>query len=238
MDDMKILAIIPARGGSKGIKNKNLATLGGRPLIAYTISAAHESGSLDRTIVTTDSAEIAEASRSLGAEVPFLRPAELAQDNTPGIDPILHALQWLEEQQGYRPDFVICLQPTSPFRTADDIDVAAKLGCKHSCSVIGLVGAKQHPYWMKQITRDGLLKDFIETDERFTRRQDLPPVFMINGAIYVARRKTLLERKSFYAEHTRPHIMPPERSLDIDTPWDLCLANLVMRDKNRAPKPV
>ena len=229
MDILKVLAIIPARGGSKGIKNKNLALLAGKPLITYTINAAKAAAGLDRILVSTDDPAIADAARAAGAEVPFLRPAELARDETPGIEPILHAIRWLEDHEKYQPDYVMCLQPTSPFRTAADIDAAISLAHNGSDAVIGVSPVEQHPYWMKQLNADHTLKEFIKVDSHYARRQDLPQVYIINGAMYLTRRESLLVNKNFYPVHTTAYVMPRERSLDIDTAWDLHLADLIMR---------
>ncbi|CAA7603172.1 3-deoxy-manno-octulosonate cytidylyltransferase [Acididesulfobacillus acetoxydans] len=131
MAQTRILGIIPARGGSKGIPRKNIRLLGGKPLLAWTIEAALEAGCLDRLILTTEDEEIAAVGRKYGCEVPFLRPAELAQDSTPGIEPVLHALRWLAEREGYRPDYVLLLQPTSPLRRAEQIrECAARMLAK------------------------------------------------------------------------------------------------------------
>lgn len=226
-----VLGIVPARAGSKSIPRKNIAIVAGKPLIAHTIQAALDAKHIDRVIVSTDSQEIAEVARSFGAEVPFLRPPELAQDNTPGIEPILHAVRWLNDNDDYHPDYVMVLQPTSPLRTAEDIKAAVQLAQKHQAdSVVSVCPAHQHPYWMKRITDDGRLVDFLSLNTDYTRRQDLPPVYALNGAIYLVRCEVLLEHKTFHTDHTYAYVMPPERSLDIDTPWNLYLADLILRE--------
>jgi len=226
------LAIIPARGGSRGIPDKNIAPLGGRPLLAWTIAAARTAGSVSRTVVTTDSPRIAAVAEVQGAEVPFLRPAELATDETPGVLPIVHALEWLDAHEGYRPEWVLCLQPTSPFRTAQDIDAAGALAeAQRADAVVSVSAAAQHPLWMKQVLPGGRLADYLTSPAPATRRQDLPPVYALNGALYLARREMLLRTQSWYTERTYAYIMPPERSLDVDTPWDLYLADLLMKDR-------
>lgn len=229
-----VVGIIPARGGSKAIPKKNVASLAGRPLIAWTITAALCSPALNRVIVSTDDAKIAEVAQQWGAEVPFLRPAELAQDDTSGIEPVLHAVRWLDEHEGYRPDYVMVLQPTSPLRTAEDIEAAMQLARERQADgVVSVCSVHQHPCWMKRITEDGRLTDFLPLDSAYTCRQDLPPVYALNGAIYLARREVLLERQTFYTDRTYGYIMPPERSLDIDTPWDLHLADLILKERMR-----
>lgn len=229
---MNILAIIPARSGSKGIVDKNIQLLRGHPLIEYSIEAARRAASIDRVIVSTDSAKIATMAASLGAEAPFLRPPELAQDDTPGIDPILHAVEWLRDQERYQPDLVCCLQPTSPLRTAADIDAAlAVAAAKRADAVVSVTAALQHPRWMKCVDADGRVSDFLPGATPVARRQDLPPVFALNGAIYLGRTDVLLSRRTWYTERTYAYIMPAERSLDIDTAWDLALAEWALSRK-------
>ena len=231
---MKILAIIPARAGSKGIPHKNIALLAGKPLIAYTIQAALGSKVFDRIIVSTDSQKIAKISRSFGAEIPFLRPTRLAQDKTPGILPILHGMRWLKKNQNYLPDYVMCLQPTSPVRTVEDIENAVGLAKeKRADGIVSVSPVAGHPYWMKKINKQGRLLNFIPTIPTVARRQDLPPAYVLNGAIYLARREVLLNQRTWYTKRTYAYVMPRERSLDIDTPWDLYLANLILRDGSR-----
>lgn len=228
---MRILAIIPARGGSKGIPHKNIVNLNGKPLIAYSIQTALNSKVFDRVVVSTDSRKIARVSKSLGAEVPFLRPPHLAQDQTPGISPILHALRWLEKKEAYHPDYVMCLQPTSPLRITEDIKKATRLARrKRADSVISVSPARQHPYWMKKIDKKGKCSDLIFLNRPLLRRQSLPPVYALNGSIYLARREVLLHHRTWYTKRTYAYVMPYERSLDIDTPWDLYLADLILRD--------
>lgn len=229
-----MLAIIPARSGSKGIPRKNITLVAGKPLIAYTILTALKTGHLERVIVSTDSPKIASIARSFGAKVPFLRPASLAKDETPGILPILHALHWLEENEGYRPCYVICLQPTSPLRAVEDIENVIRIAeAKKAESLISVSPAKDHPYWMKKMDRKGRLRDFIALNRPIPRRQVLPRIYALNGAIYLARREVLLNRRTWYTKRTYAYVMPCERSLDIDTPWDLHLADLILRNGSR-----
>jgi CMP-N-acetylneuraminic acid synthetase len=229
MHPQKSLAIIPARGDSKSIPNKNIALLAGKPLIAYTIQSAREANCLDRMIVNTDSQEIAEIARLFGVEVPFLRPRELAQDNTPTLDVILHTLSWVSANDGYSPDYVIILQPTSPLRSADDIrNVVTLMTTGKTKAVVSVSTIQKHPYWMKTIDKNGELVDFLEDTRRVTRRQDLPEVYALNGAIYCVSTKEITEKKTLLPSGTYAYIMPEERSLDIDTPWDLHLAELIL----------
>lgn len=225
-----ILGLIPARGQSKGIPRKNLILLAGRPLLSYSVEAAVASQAFDRIVVSTDSEEIADTAKKLGAEVPFLRPEALAADHTPGIDPVVHAVHWLESEEGYRPQYVMMLQPTSPFRSAEDIQAAAKMLKEPEVeSVVSVGPVRGHPLWMKRLTDDGKLIDYLSSEEIPPRRQDLPPVYVLNGAIYLNSRSSLLQRNSFFGEETYGYVMPAERSLDIDEPWDLQIAELLMR---------
>jgi N-acylneuraminate cytidylyltransferase/CMP-N,N'-diacetyllegionaminic acid synthase len=228
------VGIIPARGGSKGIPGKNLKPAAGKPLIAWTIETALAATLLDRVIVSTDSPEIADVARRHGAEVPFMRPADLAQDDTPGIEPVLHAVLWLEENEGYHPDLIMLLQPTSPLRIPEDIDRAIQLiHDKSADAIVGVTPVEAHPYWMKQMDGAGRMTDFIKLDQPIDRRQDLPEVYVLNGAIYLARYEVLVEQKTFYTDNTLSLVMPVERSLDVDTLWDLYLADLILKDRGR-----
>lgn len=231
----KIVGVITARGGSKAIPHKNTVPLAGKPLIAWTIEAALQSRRLDRLIVSTDDPEIAETSRAWGAEVPFLRPAELAEDNTPHILVMLHSLSWLNESAAASPDYLLLLQPTSPLRTAEDIDTAIEIAeARDAIAVVSVAEMHRHPYLSKRILEDGTLADFVETDIAYLRRQALPPAYALNGAIYLNRPESLLRDRTFVPPGTLAYVMPPERSMDVDSPWDLHLIELVLRDQ-RAP---
>lgn len=226
-----IYAIIPARAGSKGIPKKNIVELGGKPLIAWTIQAAQEAENVQRVIVSTDSKEIRRIALEAGGEVPFLRPEEIAQDQTPGITPALHAIEWLKEHEDQLPDYIAYLQPTSPFRTATDINRSIRLATSQNAdSVVSVVKPKHHPNWSVEINEvSGKLLDPPEL-KKASRRQDLSSVFALNGAIYLAKSQLLLEKGTWYTARTFAYIMPPERSLDIDNTWDLYLGELIMRD--------
>ena len=211
---------------------KNLRLLSGKPLIAYTIEAARTSSLLDRTVVSTDDPQIAEVAQQWGADVPFLRPLELATDESPVYPALNHALCWLEEKERYRPDWAMLLQPTSPLRTAEDIDNAITIAKeKDADGVVSLCEPKHHPYWVKGLAEDGHIVDFLSLDHPYHRRQELPAAYAVNGAIYLARREILLEQESFYTDRTYPYLMPPERSLDIDSAWDLYVAGLILGAK-------
>jgi CMP-N,N'-diacetyllegionaminic acid synthase len=228
----RILAVITARGGSKGVPKKNLAPVAGMPLIYWTITAAKQAGKLDRTIVTTDCEEIARTASEFGVPAPFIRPAELAKDHATSVDTILHAVRWLDRNDDYRPDFVMCLQPTSPLRTPEDIDAAIDLALGRDAeSVVGVTPVAHHPYWTSRMDEEGCITDFFKLDRAYDRRQDLPPAYASNGAIYLTATGTLLEKESLYGEKTYGYVMPAERSLDVDTPWDLHLADLILRSR-------
>ena len=232
-----IMGLITARGGSKSIPKKNTKDLAGRPMIAWTIAAAREAQLLDRVIVSTDSPEIADICRAWGAEAPFLRPAELAGDDSPHVDVLLHALDWMNRHQDYRPEYLLLLQPTSPLRTGRDIDAAVALGLDRDADgVVGVCEAATHPYLVKSITGDGRLIDFIKPPEGYLRRQDLPPVHAINGAIYLVKSSIIKERRTWFTEKTHAYVMPPERSLDVDTPWDFHLVELVLNERRAAAR--
>lgn len=226
----KVLVVIPARGGSKSIPDKNLVALGGKPLITYTIDVAQAVETVDRLIVSTDSERIADVARSYRAEVPFLRPAELAQDETPGINPLIHAVQWLQENEGYEADYLLCLQPTSPLCSKEDvehaIDVAVRRGAD---AVVSVAPVQHHPYRMKTVDPEGRMNDFVPVADTAARRQDLPPVYALNGAIYLIRHKVLVTRQTWQTDQTYAVVMPPERSIDIDTYLDLMLAECLLK---------
>lgn len=218
---MRTLGVIPARGGSKGVRNKNIRTLGGKPLIAYSIEAAKAS-SLSRVIVSTDSEEIAAIARAYGAEVPFLRPAELATDSAKAIPVIHHALQWMENQENTKYDAVMMLQPTTPFRTFQDIneaiEILEKFGSDSVISVVDVEG--HHPARMKYLGQGMQLIDppFCEAYEN-QPRQELEPMYIRNGAIYLTR-TTILKGGSFKGMDCRALLMPIGRSVNIDTEFD------------------
>jgi CMP-N-acetylneuraminic acid synthetase len=228
---MRFVGLVTARGGSKGVPGKNIAPVGGIPLIEWSIRAARSSR-LERCIVSTDSEDIAAVCRSVGAEVPFIRPPELARDDSPHIDVILHALDWLERDTGV-PEYLVLLQPTSPFRTGKDIDAAIDIAIKQDAdSVISLFQAPVHPYWVRSLDAEGQISDFMKwpTDSGYLQRQILPPAFAMNGAVYVLKSSVLRDRGTYFTERTFGYVMPEDRSLDIDTAWDLKIADLLLRE--------
>jgi len=228
---VRVLGLIPARGGSKGVPRKNVRPLGGKPLLAWTVDEALAAPSLARVVLTTDDEEIAAVGRAHGAEVPFLRPAELARDETGSLPVVLHALEWLE-QGGDRFDAVCLLQPTSPLRRAADIDGAvALLERTGADSVISFTPVgERHPARMKRLDDEGRVHDppFAEAFEG-QRRQELPPLYLREGSLYVTRREVLVDGGSFQGRDCRAWLVPEERAVNIDTPFDLLLAELLIR---------
>lgn len=233
----RTLAVIPARGGSKGVPRKNLREVAGKPLIAYTIETALSAGPLfHRVVVSTDDKEIAEVSRRLGADVPFLRPPELSGDSVPMAPVLRDAVLRVEEAEGVRFRWVCLLQPTSPFRTVDDLRAVLHLARRGGCdSVISVVRVfAVHPVLMKRID-EGYLVPFCVPEVEGTRRQDYQPAaYMRNGAIYLTSRDVLVERGSIWGERIRPYIMPEERSAGIDSEMDLKLVDFLMRERRSA----
>lgn len=226
---MTTLGLVTARGGSKSIPRKNLALVAGRPLIGWTIDAARRARNLDRLIVSTDDPEIAAFAVREGAEVPFLRPAALAQDDSPHIAVVEHALEWIFENESFVPEWIFTLQPTSPLRTSDDIDAAIALAAKERPdAVISVTPSRQHPLLAKRLRENGTLGDFVSCEIAYRRRQVLPPAYALNGAVFLNRTKALFAEQTMFPEHTIPYVMPESRSLDIDEPWDLELAGMLL----------
>jgi CMP-N,N'-diacetyllegionaminic acid synthase len=228
-----ILGLIPARGGSKGIPGKNIYPLAGKPLLAYTCEAAHQSKQLQRVILSTDSQEIADVGARYGVDVPFLRPEQYAQDNTPSIDVVLHTLEWLKKNENWMPDIVVLLQPTSPLRGAVHIDQALLMFHDQQAETVVSVVKVPHrfsPYTIQKL-HDGLLRDFWEQDVSFDRfrRQDIPELYARNGpAVLITRTDVLQHSKSFYGSRIIPYIMEEKYSIDIDDMSDLHLAEFML----------
>jgi len=216
IDGLSVLAIVPARGGSKGLPGKNIRPAAGRPLLDYTVAAARASACIDRVVLSSDDEEIMRVARACGCEVPFRRPRELATDEAASIDVVLHALDQLPPH-----DLVVLLQPTSPLRSAADIDAACRMLVQHGApACVSVTAAEQSPYWMFRMNERAELAPLLPVAERAARRQDLPPVVVLNGAVYVARCDWLRRERSFVAAGTVGYPMPAERSLDIDTAAD------------------
>ncbi|MFC1926569.1 cytidylyltransferase domain-containing protein [Chloroflexota bacterium] len=222
------IAIIPARGGSKGVPRKNIRLLAGKPLIAYSIEVALKSKLIDRVLVSTEDNEIAEIAAKFGAEV-IKRPQELARDNTPSLPVFQHVIRYLDQEEGYHPETIVVLQPTSPLRTEEDIEQAMKKLSETNCDAVVSVCDLEHPPdWMYVLDGDKL-KYFIRDENRVHRRQDAAKVYRSNGAIYITRRDVIIEQNSLFGKDTRAILMPPERSIDIDSEIDLELAELLIK---------
>lgn len=236
-----VLAVIPARGGSKGVPHKNVRCVGGKPLIAYTIETALAAGPLlRRVVVSTDSVAIAEVARRHGAEVPFMRPAALAGDHVPMLPVVQHAVRHVEADEGRPFDWVCLLQPTNPLRLPEDVEAAIGLAQAGGCdSVISVVQVfAEHPILMKRIDDEGFLAPFCIEEREGTRRQDYaPPAYKRDGALYLTRRDVLMEQGSIWGRRIRPYVMPPERGVGIDTPLDLRLVELLLQERQAAPTP-
>jgi CMP-N,N'-diacetyllegionaminic acid synthase len=219
----KILAIIPARGGSKGIPKKNIKPLKEKPLIAWTIEEAKKSKLLDKIIVSTDDEEIMNVAKKWGAEVPFLRPSELAQDDTPGIAPVLHALEYFSDYE-----YVVVLQPTSPLRLAEDIDEAIYLCEKNKSNFcVSVTESKIIPDWMFRINNRGMLEPLSNREIPY-QRQKAEKTYVLNGAVYVGKKEALIKTRSFLTSETIPYIMPHIRSIDIDDMDDFLYCEYVL----------
>ena len=222
---MTLLALIPARGGSKGIPRKNIRTFAGQPLIAHTIRAAHQAlGGIARVVVSTDDSEIAEVALQWGAEVPFIRPSELAADTTSGIDPVLHALDLIPEATQ-----ILLLQPTSPLRTSADIEGILAFKDREGCpAVVSVTETSKHPQWMVYLNSQNELMPVLSSQVS-KNRQQLDPAYVLNGALYLADKSWLQTHRSFVGPGTLGYSMPPERSVDIDSPLDWLWAETLMQ---------
>lgn len=217
-----VLGVITARGGSKWIPGKNIKLLGGKPLIAWTIEAAKKSTLITHLIVSTDGAEIAAIAKKYGAEVPFMRPKELAEDNTLHLPVMQHAVRFMENKLGIAFEAAVILQPTSPFRTPDDIDgtIAKLFEHPEATSAVSICELTEtHPIKVKKMEGARVLPYCIPEPEG-GRRQDFPTAYKRSAAVYVIKRKTLIEDNRLYGDFIVGHIVPTERSIDIDTPLD------------------
>lgn len=232
---MSIVAIIPARGGSKGIPRKNLVRISGRPLIGYAIDAAQNAASVDRVLISTDDSEIADVGRGLGAEVPFLRPPELADDMAPMLGVLRHALAWLESQ-GVAVEALVLLQPTSLLRTSRHVEEAVALfRSTLASSVVSVVEVPHqfNPISVMKLSSQGTLTPFLGDQAVVTRRQDKPKAYARNGPAVLVCHPATLRYGELYGSNCRPYFMLEEDSLDIDTPQDLILAEQALLDRGR-----
>lgn len=228
-----ILAIIPARGGSKGVSKKNIKSLDGIPLIGHTLQEAKKSKYIDKIVVSTDDVEIAEIALNFGGEVPILRPKELATDTSSTVDTIIHMIDYLKEKVYYMPDYICLLQCTSPLRTYNDIDGAIeKLLHTDFDGIISVCEAEVNPYWTNVFVKDNL-KYFIEEGRKTTRRQDLPRIYRYNGAIYIIKTEVFIKELTFETDNITGYIMSNENSIDIDTFLDFKIAEILMKEREK-----
>lgn len=230
-----IIAIIPARGGSKGIKRKNLVELNGKPLVAYSIEHALDAKLINRVVVSTEDEEIAEVSKAYGAEIPILRPQELAEDHVLDLPVYEHMLKYLEENEGYKADIVVHLRPTTPYRKPSWIDEAVQLLIDNgeADSVRSVSEPSQHPYRVFEIA-DGLLTPIMKERHPtpyLLRRQDLPPMYFYNCVIDITKPETIFGKQSMTGDKMLPYIMDPNEVIDIDTKMDLEFARFFMENK-------
>ena len=230
-----VLGLVPARGGSKGVPRKNVKMLAGRPLLEYTARAAAASGVLDRVVLSTDSEEIAEVGTRVGLEVPFMRPAALAADDTPMLAVVRHAIEALDER-GWRAEIVVLLQPTSPLRRPEHVSAAVRLlRDTNADSVVTVVELPRHlsPDYVMKI-EDGRLRPFLAGGAAITRRQDARPAYVRDGTVYVCWRRTIERFDSLYGEDCRPLLIDAADALSIDSPADWAAAERALEQRRQA----
>ncbi|MBU1545522.1 MAG: acylneuraminate cytidylyltransferase family protein [Proteobacteria bacterium] len=224
-----VLALITARGGSKGLPRKNIRDLGGKPLLAWTAEAAKRSRYIDQVVLSSDDQEIIKIGLQYGCECPFIRPAELASDEASTMDAVHHALAAV----GNNYEYIVLLQPTSPFRSEEDIDNCLELCLSlNAPACVSVTECEKNPYWMYSVTEHSRMEPLIPVTNRPQRRQELPKAFVLNGAIYVAQSEWLSKQDSFVQNETVACVMPQERSLDIDTLQDFQRAQFLLEKEN------
>jgi CMP-N,N'-diacetyllegionaminic acid synthase len=234
INNKRILAIIPARGGSKRLPRKNILNLAGKPLIAWSIETALGSKYIDRVIVSTDDKEIAEISREYGAEVPFIRSNELATDESSSVYVVLHAINMLKEK-GEEYGYIMLLQPTSPLRSTENMDEALELlQSSNSDAVVSVCEAEHSPLWSNKLPPDSDLSNFLDYSIVNKRSQDLDQYYRLNGAIYLCLTRRLSEEKTLLIkDKIVAYRMPQEQSVDIDSKVDLCLASCLISKQSK-----
>ena len=229
--NLRTLAIITARGGSKTLPRKNIKTLCGKPLIAWTIEHAQTSAYIDRTIVSTDDKEIAEIARQYGADAPFLRPEEFARDDSPSIDALMHAITWLEGRGEYY-DIIVLLEPTSPLRKKTDLDEALALFISNIDNADSLVSVGEvhleHPSIIKRV-EEGYVKPFIGTHEEAYQRQQLPSAYFPYSVVYLSKTDALKKCKTFYQQRTVPYFIERWQNYEIDDIYDFLCIEAIMK---------
>jgi len=229
-----MIAIIPARGGSKGLPGKNTKCLNGIPLICHSIQAALKAKSISRVVVSTDDDKIANIAKECGAEVPFIRPLELARDNSMVMDAYFYTVDRLAKESNEVIESFVALLPTVPLRLPEDIDNTVSVFVrKKADSVISVTEAPVPVQWYRKISNDGVLSDYLPEFNAVLNRQELEKTYIPNGAIYVFRTEKLRETRQYYMDKTYPYIMPRERSADIDEPLDFEWAEFLMQRKSK-----
>ena len=231
IDNKRILAIIPARGGSKRLPRKNILDLAGKPLIVWTIEAALKSEYIDHVIVSTEDDEIATISKKYGADIPFMRPNHIATDRSTSVDVVLHSINYFEKV-GNHYDYIILLQPTSPLRAVQNIDQAIELlDSKKADAVISVCEAEHSPLWCNKIPKDGDMSNFIDESILNKRSQDMDKYYRLNGSIYLCNTERLQKEKTFFLKDSCiAYKMQPEQSVDIDSKSDSLQAIIQIKD--------
>jgi len=232
-----IVGIIPARGGSKGIPRKNIRKLAGKPLLTYTAEAAFGSKLLNRIILSTEDEEIKQLGLKLGLDVPFIRPAKLAEDNTPSLPVIQHAVRTLEVDENYRSYVIVVLQPTSPLRTSEHIDEALEIFLSENADSLVSVTEVTHnmnPYSVMRLKKDGTIEPFLKYDENKNLRQVKPVFYARNGAaIYICSYECLIDKNSLFGDSTLPYFMKKEDSFDLDDEVDWFVLESILQKNNK-----
>lgn len=230
---MRILGIIPARGGSKRVPQKNIKLLAGKPLIAYTIEASLNSSYIDRLIVSTDDIKIKKIAEQYGAESPYLRPAELAKDETPDQPVFRHALEWLKESEGYEPDIIVSLRPTTPFKTGEIIDSVIRKMIDSNADIVRTMTRAEgvhHPYWMYKIKENDAVIPFDDNIDicRYYQRQLLPPVYRINGVVDAYKSQVIYGGNILSSLNMKTVVISERESIDIDTEHDFMICECIL----------
>lgn len=228
-----VLGIIPARGGSKRLPRKNLLPLAGKPLISYTIQAGLQSHCIDELMVSTDDSEIARVSIEYGANVPFMRSSALAQDDTSTFEVVRNVIDYYKNEKSWLFEFIVLLQPTSPLRDAVEIEFAMELLHKNKADAVISVSEPDHtPLWCNTLPNNLSMKGFLRDDVKFKRSQELDRYYRVNGAVYIINVSRLLAEQTFFIKNNIfAHIMPQEKSVDIDTGLDLKLCELLIQER-------
>lgn len=231
---MRVLFLIAARGGSKGVPRKNIKQLGNMPLIAYTIIAARKCSVDKRVIVSTEDVEIAEVSKRYGAEIPFMRPSELASDTASSVDVVKHAAEWINRNDKYSYDYICLLQPSAPFITYQDLNESLRMiDDKGADTLLGVKEVKTNKVFIHSLDEQGKLSHFYQSIQKLqnVRRQEQPVQYTMNGAVYIARWDYFMKNATFHSINSLPYVMPEERSVDIDTIFDYNMAAYMIEKK-------